>query len=401
MSPHTSSLFRVVSAACLLLRAAVQAQTCPSIPSLASYNNAALPDPFTFADGTTKVATLSDWACRRAEISTLLQQDELGALPDDPDPADMTVSFSGQTLNITVRAGGKSISFAPTITYPTTGTAPFPALIAMGGISFPRPAGVAIINFNNAQIAAQNSSPASRGVGLFFNLFGSDASAGAMMAWAWAVRRIMDALERTPAARINTARVGVSGCSRNGKGALVAGAFEPRLVLTIPQESGSGGTDSWRLSDFVLASGISTQTASEIVQENVWLSSAFDQFANTSVNALPFDHHLLGALVAPRGLFVIDNAGFDWLGPFASYGAMVSARTVWTAMQASDAMGISQAPNHTHCAFPSTQQPLLNAFINRFLLDEPSNTGVVETAGNYTFVVPDAQWAPWSVPTFV
>ncbi|KAJ7115861.1 hypothetical protein C8R44DRAFT_880269 [Mycena epipterygia] len=389
------SLF-VLSA--FLLFPAAHAQACPTIPSLAAYNNTALPDPFTFANGR-KVVTFSDWACRRAEISTLMQRDELGVLPEDPES--MESSFVGNTLNITVTVGGTSMTFAPTITYPSTGTAPFPALIAMGGISIPPPAGVAIINFNNEQMAAQDSSPASRGVGLFFDLFGSDASAGAMMAWAWAVRRIMDALEKNPDTKINTARVGVSGCSRNGKGALVAGAFEPRLVLTIPQESGSGGTDSWRISDFVLSTGILTQTASEIVQENVWLSTSFDQFANTSVDKLPFDHHLLGGMVAPRGMFIIDNVGIDWLGPFPSFGAMVSARAVYSAMNAADSMGISQAANHSHCAFPATQQPQLNAFINKFLFDEATDTDIVETAGNYTFVVPNEQWAPWSVPTFI
>ncbi|KAJ7180558.1 Glucuronoyl esterase catalytic domain from Hypocrea Jecorina [Mycena filopes] len=385
---------------------------CPAIPSLTSYNNTVLPDLFTFLNGQKvfgclrslnesqllfKVSTLADWDCRKEEISTLLQQDELGVLPDRPES--MTASFSGKTLTITATHAGKTITFAPTITFPTTGTAPFPALIGMGGISIPSPKGVAIINFNNEQMAAQDTA-ASRGQGLFFTLYGADASAGAMMAWAWAVRLIMDALEQTPAARINTAKVGVSGCSRNGKGALVAGAFEPRLVLTIPQESGSGGTDSWRISDFVLSTGILTQTASEIVQENVWLGSSFDQFANTSVNRLPFDHHSLGAMVAPRGMFVIDNLGFDWLGPFSSFGAMVSARTAWTAMGMTDAMGISQAANHSHCVFPSAQQPQLDAFINKFLFDEETDTDIVQTAGNYTFEVPDAQWAPWSVPTF-
>ncbi|KAK7012267.1 hypothetical protein R3P38DRAFT_3020363 [Favolaschia claudopus] len=384
-----------------LLAAAADAlrvpQACPAIPSLTSFNDTALPDLFTFLDGR-KVKTLADWACKREEISTLMQRDELGTLPGRPES--MNVSFSGNTLTIGVTQSGKNITFAPTITYPTTGTAPFPALIGMGGVSIPTPSGVAIIQFNNEQMAAQDTA-ASRGQGLFFNLYGSDASAGAMIAWAWAVRLIMDALEKTPEANINTGRVGVTGCSRNGKGALVAGAFEPRLVLTIPQESGSGGTDSWRISDFILSTGISTQTASEIVQENVWLSSNFDQFANTSVNKLPFDHHSLAALVAPRGMFAIDNLGYDWLGPFSSYGAMISARTVWTAMGVSDFMGVSQAANHTHCVFPSTQQPQLNAFIQKFLFDEQTDTDIVETAGNYTFEVPDAQWAPWSVPKFV
>ncbi|KAJ7058375.1 hypothetical protein C8F01DRAFT_290351, partial [Mycena amicta] len=367
---------------------------CPTIPSLTSFNSASLPDPFTFASGA-KVTTTADWACRRAEISTLLQQDELGAMPADPQS--VTATFSGSTLTITVTDGGKSISFSPTITYPSTGTAPFPAIIGIGGISFPTPAGVAIINFNNNDIAAQNDQ-SSRGVGKFFTLYGSNASAGALMAWAWAVRRIMDAIAKTPAARIDPLRVAVSGCSRNGKGALVTGAFEPRIVLTIPQESGSGGTDTWRISDSILQNGTSTQTASEIVDENVWFSPLFNQFAKSSVNKLPFDHHLLLGMVAPRGLFVIDNVGIDWLGPFSSYGALVSARTIWTALGVVGNMGFSQAASHAHCAFPSTQQTQLSAFVGKFLLNQVTNTNVAETAGGYSFAVPNTQWAPWSPP---
>jgi len=211
----------------------------------------------------------------------------------------------------------------------------------------------------------------------------------------------MDAIAKTSAARIDPTRVAVSGCSRNGKGALVAGAFEPRIVLTIPQESGSGGTDTWRISDSILHNGTSTQTASEIIQENVWFSTNFNQFATTSVNKLPFDHHLLMGMVAPRGLFVIDQVGIDWLGPFSSYGGLVSAHTIWTALGAPTAMGYSQAASHVHCSFPSTQQTQLNAFINKFLFGQSTNTSITETAGGYQFAVPNAQWAPWTPPTLV
>ncbi|KAJ7915580.1 hypothetical protein B0H13DRAFT_2189236 [Mycena leptocephala] len=389
----TSAYSFFIVAACSIVPV-VWAQACPTIPSLTSYSNTALPDPFTFAGGS-KVVTTADWACRSAEVSTLLQMDELGTMPGTPQS--VTASFSGTTLTITVTDGGKSISFAPTITYPSTGTAPFPAIIGIGGISFPTPAGVAIINFNNNDMGLQNDA-SSRGQGKFFQLYGSTASAGALLSWAWGVRRIMDALEKTPTARIDVKRVGVSGCSRNGKGALVAGAFEPRIVLTIPQESGSGGTDSWRLSDSILKNGTSTQTASEIIGENVWFSTNFNAFATSSVNKLPFDHHLLLGMVAPRALFVIDNVGIDWLGPFASYGALVSARTIWTALGVPTAMGYSQAANHAHCAFPSTQQTQLNAFVNKYLLGQSTNTNITETAGAYSFAVPNAQWAPWTTP---
>jgi len=197
------------------------------------------------------------------------------------------------------------------------------------------------------------------------------------------------------AAKIDTTRIGVTGCSRDGKGALVAGAFEPRIVLTIPQESGSGGTDCWRLSDYLLKNGVSTQTASEIIGENVWLSTAFNPFAQSSTNKLPFDHHLLAGLIAPRGLFVIDNVGIDWLGPWASWGCGVAAQTIYKALNATDSFGVSQAASHNHCAFPSSQQTELNAFINRFLLKQSANTSIFHTAGNSTF---PTSWYSWTTP---
>lgn len=88
-----------------------------------------------------------------------------------------------------------------------------------------------------------------------------------------AVSRIIDALETTNTG-IDLSRLAVTGCSRNGKGALVAGAFDRRIALVIPQESGSGGAGCWRISDDMLARGMDTQTASEIVQENVWFRCA-------------------------------------------------------------------------------------------------------------------------------
>src|SRR6185437_13827423 len=214
-----------------------------TIPSFASLpTNAFLPDPFTFLNGT-KVTTKAQWTCRQAEIAALAQAFEYGVKPT-PAASASTGSLSGNTLTVTVNDNGKTISFAAPITYPSSGAGPFPALIGVGGSNLNNSAlaslGVAIINLPNNDIAQQNNS-SSRGVGKFYTMYGSGASAGAMMAWAWGASRLIDALEKTPAARIDTTRIGVTGCSRNGKGALVVGAFEPRIKLTIPQESGSGG----------------------------------------------------------------------------------------------------------------------------------------------------------------
>lgn len=267
-------------------------------------------------------------------------------------------------------------------------------MIAYGGLSIALPPGVAAITFDNSQIAQQNDQ-SSRGQGLFYTLYGANHSAGALMAWAWATSLIIDRLEATPAARINTSRIGVTGCSRNGKGALVAGAFDSRIALTVPQESGTGGSGCWRLAAASEGAPQNVQTAGEIVQENVWFSTAFNAYANDE-DRLPFDHHMLAGLIAPRGLLSIDNAGYQWLGPWSSLGCMGTARLVWQAMGVPDRMGYSMSTNHPHCSFPDQQREDLFAFINRFLLGMEVNTTVQK---NYAGIAFDNKpWVNWQVP---
>jgi len=370
---------------------AAQCSDLPASISLAPDTH--LNDPFHFFNGTA-VTTLDAWACRQQEINALLQRDELGAKPPKPDS--LTASLKGSTLTITAKVNATSISWPVTITYPSTGTAPFPAIIVFDGLSIPSQPGVATITFAEGNLAQQNAA-SSRGVGSFYTLYGKNASAGALMAWAWAVSRIIDALEMTPAARIDTTRLGITGCSRNGKGAMVAGAFDQRIALTIVQESGSGGAACWRLSDAENQGG-TVQTASEIVQENVWFSPAFDTFASTSVNTLPFDHHMLAGLIAPRGVYVIENLDLEWLGPESTYGCMKTANKIWQAQGISDRMGFSQVGDHPHCSFPTAQQgPELTAFVQRFLLNQNVSTAVMRTEGNFTF--DEARWINWTVPT--
>lgn len=253
------------------------------------------------------MTSLALWECRKAEISQLFQKYELGTLP--PKPSTVSATFSGSTLSITASEGGKSISFTVTINKPSSGSGPFPAIINYGTYpSLPVPNNVATILFNNDDIAAQQDG-SSRGKGKFYTLYGSSHPAGALTAWAWGVARIMDALELTKAqTNINPQKIGVTGCSRNGKGAFVAGALEPRIALTLPQESGAGGAGCWRIENWENAQGgEKVQDAKQIITENVWFSTAFNSYVN-NVNSLPFDHHMLAGLVSPRPLYVMENS---------------------------------------------------------------------------------------------
>ena len=342
------------------------------------------------------MATQADWACRSAQIRSLFQTYELGEKP--PQPSSLSATFASNTLSITAKNGRNSINFSVPITYPTTGTAPYPAVIVYDGLSIPVPSNVAVITLNVDNIAQQNAA-SSRGIGLFYNLYGANASAGALMAWAWAVSRIVDGLEMLPVANIDTTKLAVTGCSRNGKGAMVAGAFDERIALTIPQESGSGGDACWRTSrDMLVNQNLATQTANEIVQENVWFSTAFNQFAatNYTVGLLPVDHHELAGLVAPRGLYSTSNVGFLWLGDFSNYECMTAANKVYQALGVADHQGFSQDGPHDHCSFPNDQVSEINAFFNRFLLGDQVNTSIFRTVGSWSF---NASWTPWQVPT--
>jgi hypothetical protein len=174
------------------------------------------------------------------------------------------------------------------------------------------------------------------------------------------VPRLIDGLEITTAANIDPHRIGVSGCSRNGKGSFIVGALNERIALTIPQESGSGGAACWRISDDEKAAGKNIQTAGEIIGENFWFGSPFDTYAKVT-NALPLDHHMLAELVYPHGLFVIEN-DIDWLGPISTTACQEIGQIIYGALGTPRNFGISLVGGHSHCAFPSSQTTDLDIY---------------------------------------
>ena len=67
---------------------------------------------------------------------------------------------------------------------------------------------------------------------------------GAIAAWAWGLSRAVDYLVQDRS--IDKDRIVVYGHSRNGKTALLAGAFDERIAAVIPHQAGCGGTSPGR-----------------------------------------------------------------------------------------------------------------------------------------------------------
>lgn len=355
--------------------------------------NAKLPDPFKMLNGT-RMTDKSQWAKRREEISALAQTFEFGIKP--PKPQSVKGSMSGKSIKVSISENGKSTSFSCSIQYPTTGKAPYPAMIGINmntlRTSEILKLGVALITFPADSIGQENGM-GTRGKGKFYDVYGSNHSAGALMAWAWGVDCLIDALETTPDAKIDPTKLGVTGGSRNGKGALICGAFCERIALTIPQESGNGGASGWRTADAQKASGANVQTLSQIITEQPWFGKALDQFRGQT-NKLPHDHHEVLALCAPRGLLVIENTQMEWLGKQSCYDTCKGASLIYSALGVGDNFGFSQVGHPDHCGYVDAQVPELKAYIKKFLLgDTSANTKIFKTDGGLSFN--SSKWVDW------
>jgi hypothetical protein len=379
--------------------------TACTIPELAAMSaltsNAKLPDPFMMMAGT-RITSKSDWRCRRAEIAAQLINYETGPKNPKP-PGEVTGSFASNKLTVNVL--GKS--FTVNVTLPR-GEGPFPAVVYLDGSQLSSTIsgmGVASIAFDTNGMANQNGM---RGSGSFYGITGGTGASGALIGWAWGVSRIIDALEVTPAAKIDPTRIGVTGCSRNGKGALMVGAFDERIALTIPQESGSGGTASWRISYAEDASFGGTmsnhkvQTLDSAYGEQPWFGTALQPFGTSAnANKLPFDHHQLLGMVAPRGLLILENTNYQWLGVNSVANAAAAGRKIFEALGVPDNIGFSNS-GHTHCgAIDSTESGYLKAFVQKFLLNQTVDTKawrVSKAAFSGNLTVDEAKWIDWTTP---
>lgn len=352
-----------------------------------------LPDPFAWADGRGRLVNRMDWRYRRAEISAQVQHYEIGYKPAPPET--LLASFANNTLTVLVIVDGDSLTLTATITYPDSGTGPFPAVIGVGWPTGSLPQqlflsrGVAGIAYNFSQVAPWTQE--GRGRGGFYKLY-PDPKVGYFTAWAWGVSRIIDGLEKVPEANIDLRHLAITGCSFAGKIALFSGALDERIALTISQEPGGGGDATWRFSQTITDR---VETLSN-AQSYGWYHQDVSQF-NTAVTKLPFDHHEVMALIAPRALLVIGNPSMVWLAEESGYVGCKAAHEVWKALGVPDRFGFSKVGHSDHCGLPTAQYPEVIAFIEKFLLENQSaNTNVAIHPGYTTNLSP---WIPWTTPT--
>ena len=354
----------------------------PTICCAQNTESQSLPNPLKWEKKSGEVTNLAEWNERRSEISSLIQQHEIGIIPEVKHEQ-IKARMDNDTLFVTITVGKESLTLSSHIQYPKTGTAPYPLLIGSSRISLPdtllNPLPLARMNYNERQVNgySQFRGDTCRTNYGFVRLYPELIDNGAYSMWAWGFQRIIDGLEilGPEVTKIDTKHIGVTGCSYAGKMALFCGAFDPRVALTIAQEPGGGGAAAWRVSHTI--EGVEDLDKTDY---HWFKHSLKEQFHGDSVYQLPYDHHELCALVCPRAFLMLGNTDYKWLADESGYVSVNAAMRVWERFGIADRMGYSINGKHPHCQLPAEQFPEVLAFINRFLLEKPANTSNIRKA---------------------
>lgn len=346
-----------------------------------------LPDPFAWSDGSGRSTHFGDWARRRMEIGAEIQHYEIGKKPERPDT--ITADYQNDTLRVQITVNGETLTLTSHVILPQ-GEGPFPAVIGIGFGAGSLPPdlfssrNIAQIAFNFPQVMAWQQK---RGEEPINRLYPELIHMGAYSAWSWGVSRLIDGLElvadKLP---IDLQNLAITGCSFAGKMAIYAAAFDERIALTIAQESGGGGAAAWRVSETLGEVETLARTS------HVWFMEEMFQFSD-HVNKLPFDHHELMSMIAPRALLCLGNPDYKWLADESGYVSCKAAKRVWETFNIADRFGFSIVGNHGHCILPEQQRPEVEAFIDKFLLGDCETETNVEI---HPFANTDyMQWIDW------
>ena len=356
-----------------------------------------LPDPFTFWDGTT-VKTKEDWRCRRRELVTEVENRILG--PKAPPPESVTGTISNTSYTVNVSNKGQSISFNGKISLPRSGSAPYPAIIMIGGggmfnslnSDVLESEGVATIDYNNNDIKPETAGNYSNGKYYTVNPdFKNKTSA--LVAWAWGISRIIDMIEKNPTV-IDPTKIGVTGCSRLGKAAFVAGAFDERIALSIPVEPGTGGPAPLRA---LLSLDTAGQSVSSANGEASWFASVSGSY---NANSAAADMDAVAMMYAPRGLLLMDNPHIGHLSYKANYLGMASAEKVYNAMGKKDAIWyLGNSGNGNHCSVRAEYGTALKNMIQKHFKGKAVTTGGMDKHTNHGNINVDSWTKGWNVGT--
>lgn len=145
----------------------------------------------------------------------------------------------------------------------------------------------------------------------------ADDETATIMWWAWGTQRAIDYLVTDDA--IDPDRIAVVGHSRLGKTALLAGALDERIALTVANQAGCGGSGPSRHDD------PKAETVKIITEKFPhWFAGNFTKFGDDP-SRLPVDQNCLVAMCAPRPVLFTAAADDLWANPSGQFEVLQAA----------------------------------------------------------------------------
>jgi len=340
---------RITAAAIVLLASIAAAEDSdvnkPAFPSVDQLPaTAELPDPFLRAC-LPRVRTKDEWARQRNELLAGVLHYEYGPLPPVPKkinarelPVKEPQPTFGTVKQFLMTMGpNNAIQTHLFLTIPNAAfkKGPFPVVVT-GDLGWGRvkpeiarhvaERGYVLAEFSRVEIAPDSAEK--KGVYAAYPNY----DGGRLAAWAWGYHRVVDFVSTLDF--VDAKHVAVTGHSRGGKTALLAGATDERIALTVPNNSGCGGAGCYRLqadkSEDIVA-----------ITKNFpfWFAPRFTDFIG-KVDRLPFDQHTVKTLVAPRALLSTEALGDLWANPKGTQQCYAAAKEVYDFLGAGDRIGI-------------------------------------------------------------
>ncbi len=190
---------------------------------------------------------------------------------------------------------------------------------------------------------------------------------GLLRAWAWGASRVVDYLETD--ASVDHSKFIVTGVSRTGKSALVAGAYDDRIAVVAPVASSGGGTPAYRHSGSVPDRGGKEGLTEMVRKYPNWYSDHLHQFWGQP-DKLPFDENWVIALCAPRPMIALEGDHDQNVNQNGVYHSILAAKPAYDFLHASDKIGISFA-DRPH-GMVQGDWDVLFAFADKFLMGKPT-----------------------------
>jgi len=313
-----------------------------------------LPDPFIKPDGN-RVCSIDEWEEQREYLKSMLEHYMYGPIPPNPGNVvgkviESEIVHEGRAVHerLNIKCSPNyAISFDVHIIRPNrSGRFPVITWNCFKDMS-PCPVeeeavcerGYVIAMFEKEQLARDNR----RDYGGPVHSAYPDYNWKAMAVWAWGHMRIIDYLESTDYADMD--RIIATGHSRGGKAVLCAAIFDERISLAVPNGSGCGGAGCFRFlggrEGLSQDAGICESLGRITAGNPHWFADELSAFGMQGKpyslmyeNRLPFDLHIVKALIAPRLLLDTEGIGDEYANPYGTQVTWNAANEVYEFLNA-------------------------------------------------------------------